>query len=103
MLLVEQNARSALSVADHGVVLALGRVVAADDARRARRRRPAPPRLPGVLTVERFIDLTLDGIANGAVYAAFALALVLIWRATRIVNFAQGAMAMVTTFIAWSA
>ena len=34
------------------------------------------------------------------VYAAFALALVLIWRSTRIVNFAQAPMAMVTTFIA---
>jgi len=48
----------------------------------------------------RFIDLTLNGISTGAVYAAVALALVLIWRATRIVNFAQGGMLMVTTFIA---
>ena len=44
----------------------------------------------------RFVVLTLNGIAGGAVYAAVALALVLIWRATRIVNFAQGAMLMVT-------
>jgi branched-chain amino acid transport system permease protein len=48
----------------------------------------------------RFIDLTLSGISSGAIYAAVALALVLIWRATRIVNFAQGAMLMITTFIA---
>jgi len=48
----------------------------------------------------KFIDLTLSGISDGAVYAAVALALVLIWRATRIVNFAQGAMLMITTFIA---
>ncbi len=48
----------------------------------------------------KFIDLTLDGISIGAIYAAVALALVLIWRATRIVNFAQGAMLMITTFIA---
>jgi branched-chain amino acid transport system permease protein len=48
----------------------------------------------------KFIDLTLNGISTGAVYAAVALALVLIWRATRIVNFAQGAMLMFTTFIA---
>ena len=34
VLLVEQNARAALSIADHGVVLNLGRVVAADDARK---------------------------------------------------------------------
>ena len=48
----------------------------------------------------KFIDLTLNGVSTGAVYAAVALALVLIWRATRIVNFAQGAMLMLTTFIA---
>jgi branched-chain amino acid transport system permease protein len=48
----------------------------------------------------KFINLTLSGISDGAVYAAVALALVLIWRATRIVNFAQGAMLMITTFIA---
>ena len=48
----------------------------------------------------RFIDLTLNGISTGAIYAAVALALVLIWRATRIVNFAQGAMLMITTSIA---
>ncbi len=48
----------------------------------------------------KFIDLTLSGISTGAVYAAVALALVLIWRSTRIVNFAQGAMLMFTTFIA---
>jgi branched-chain amino acid transport system permease protein len=50
--------------------------------------------------VTKFIDLTLNGISSGAIYAAVALALVLIWRATRIVNFAQGAMLMITTFIA---
>jgi branched-chain amino acid transport system permease protein len=50
----------------------------------------------------RFIDLTLNGISTGAVYATVALALVLIWRATRIVNFAQGGMLMITTFIASS-
>ena len=47
----------------------------------------------------KFIDLTLSGVSSGAVYAAVALALVLIWRATRIVNFAQGAMLMITTYI----
>jgi branched-chain amino acid transport system permease protein len=50
--------------------------------------------------VTRFVDLTLNGISTGAIYAAAALALVIIWRSTRIVNFAQGAMLMVTTFIA---
>jgi branched-chain amino acid transport system permease protein len=51
--------------------------------------------------VQRFVDLTLNGLANGAIYAAVALSLVLIWRATRILNFAQAGMLMLTTFIAW--
>lgn len=50
----------------------------------------------------RFFDLTLNGLANGAIYAAVALSLVLIWRATRILNFAQAGMLMFTTFIAWT-
>jgi branched-chain amino acid transport system permease protein len=49
----------------------------------------------------RFLNLTLSGVSAGMIYAAVALALVLIWRATRIVNFAQGGMLMITTFIAW--
>lgn len=52
--------------------------------------------------MDRFIFLTVDGLARGAVFAAFALALVLIWRGTRIVNFAQGAMAAATTYLAYS-
>jgi branched-chain amino acid transport system permease protein len=47
-----------------------------------------------------FVTVTMDGLAQGASYAAFALALVLIWRATRVVNFAQGAMAAASAFIA---
>src|SRR5580698_6830106 len=49
-----------------------------------------------------FFDYTLDGIASGMIYATLALALVLIYRATKIINFAQGAAGMLTTFIAFS-
>ncbi|MGH9171571.1 MAG: branched-chain amino acid ABC transporter permease [Acidimicrobiales bacterium] len=48
----------------------------------------------------RFVDLTLNGISFGMIYAAVALGLVLIWRATRIINFAQGALATLTTYVA---
>lgn len=48
-----------------------------------------------------FLNLVINGIGNGAIYSAVALALVLIWRSTRIVNFSQGGMLMFTTFIAW--
>jgi branched-chain amino acid transport system permease protein len=47
-----------------------------------------------------FFNYTLNGISSGMVYALLALALVLIYRATRIINFAQGAAGMMTTFIA---
>jgi branched-chain amino acid transport system permease protein len=50
--------------------------------------------------VQQLINTALGGLTLGMVYAAFALALVLIWRSTRVVNFAQAPMAMVTTFIA---
>ena len=52
--------------------------------------------------MSRFVFLTLDGLASGAVYAAFALSLVLIWRAARIVNFAQGAISVAAAYIAWT-
>ena len=52
--------------------------------------------------MERWLFLTVDGLAKGAVLAAFALALVIIWRGTRIVNFAQGAMAVATTYVAYT-
>jgi len=49
--------------------------------------------------VQQFVNLTLNGIVLGAVYGAFALTLVLIYRATRIINFGQGAMAMFSTYL----
>jgi branched-chain amino acid transport system permease protein len=50
--------------------------------------------------VQEFIEFTLLGVSTGLIYAAIALSLVLIWRGTRILNFAQGAMAMFTSYIA---
>ena len=50
--------------------------------------------------MNEFLQFTLGGISFGMVYAAIALSLVLIWRGTRILNYSQGAMAMLTTFIA---
>jgi branched-chain amino acid transport system permease protein len=50
--------------------------------------------------VVEFLQFTLSGIVFGMVYAAIALSLVLIWRGTRLLNFAQGGMAMFTTYVA---
>ena len=49
-----------------------------------------------------FFQQVVAGLGTGAVYAALALALVLIHRATGVINFAQGEMAMFTTYIAWT-
>ncbi len=48
-----------------------------------------------------FLQQVVSGLATGAIFASLALALVLIYRATHIINFAQGEMAMFTTYIAW--
>ena len=52
--------------------------------------------------MDRLLFLLATGIARGAIFALFALALVLIWRAARIVNFSQGAMAVVATYVAFA-
>jgi branched-chain amino acid transport system permease protein len=49
-----------------------------------------------------FIDYLLGGFSNGAIIALLALALVLVWRSTRMVNFAQVGQAMFTTYIAFT-
>ncbi|MCT9818915.1 branched-chain amino acid ABC transporter permease [Microbacterium sp. W1N] len=53
--------------------------------------------------MDRLLFLLATGLARGAVFALFALSLVLIWRAARIVNFAQGAMALAATYAAFAA
>jgi branched-chain amino acid transport system permease protein len=50
----------------------------------------------------QFFQNVVSGLADGAVYASLALALVLIYRATHLLNFAQGEMGMFSTYIAWA-
>ena len=52
--------------------------------------------------MEHFIQQVLAGLATGGIYASLALALVIIYQATELVNFAQGEMAMFSTYIAWT-
>jgi branched-chain amino acid transport system permease protein len=51
--------------------------------------------------MELFLQQVLAGVANGAIYASMALAIVMIYQAIDHLNFAQGEMAMFSTFIAW--
>ena len=52
--------------------------------------------------METFVHQVLAGLATGGIYASVALALVMIHQATHLLNFAQGEMAMFSTYIAWS-
>jgi branched-chain amino acid transport system permease protein len=51
--------------------------------------------------MEQFLEQFASGIANGAIYACVALALVMIYVSTDHLNFAQGEMAMFSTYISW--
>ena len=52
-------------------------------------------------TWPEFFQQITSGLASGAIFASLALALVLIYRSTGVINFAQGEMATFTTYIAW--
>ena len=51
--------------------------------------------------MELLLQQVMAGLANGAIYACMALAVVMIYQAIDHLNFAQGEMAMFSTFIAW--
>ncbi len=50
----------------------------------------------------QFAQQVVSGLASGSIYASLALAIVIIYRSTGVVNFAQGEMATFSTFIAWT-
>jgi branched-chain amino acid transport system permease protein len=52
--------------------------------------------------MQQLLHQVLSGLATGGIYASLALALVMIYQATHLVNFAQGEMAMFSTYIAWA-
>jgi branched-chain amino acid transport system permease protein len=55
-----------------------------------------------VFTWSGYAQQVVSGLAQGGIFGSLALALVLIYRATDVLNFAQGEMATFTTYIAWS-
>ena len=58
--------------------------------------------LAAASVVQGVVQQIVSGLATGGIYASLALALVLIYRAMEALNFAQGEMAMFSTFIAWT-
>ena len=55
------------------------------------------------MTAAALVHVVVSGLATGAIYALMALSLVIIYNATRTLNFAQGEMLMVSTFVGWAA
>lgn len=51
--------------------------------------------------MELFLARIFDGLSNGSTYALIAMALVMIFKATTLINFAQGEFAMFGGFIVW--
>src|SRR5512140_3289377 len=52
--------------------------------------------------MQALLHQLLSGLANGSIYASVALALVMIFKATHQVNFAQGELAMFSTYVAYA-
>ncbi len=52
--------------------------------------------------MEAFLHQVFSGLATGGIYASLALAMVMIYQSTNHINFAQGEMAMFSTYLAWS-
>ena len=101
VLVVEQNAAIALEVASHAYVLEVGKVAVSGTSEELARDESVRKSYLGLLMSE-FFQQVVAGLGSGAIYGALALALVLIHRATGVINFAQGEMAMFTTYIAWT-
>jgi branched-chain amino acid transport system permease protein len=51
----------------------------------------------------KFITAILTSLATGSIYALMSTALVLVWRSTRVINFAQAGQAVLTTYIGYEA
>jgi len=55
------------------------------------------------MTTATLVHVVVSGLATGSIYALMALSLVILYNATRTLNFAQGEMLMVSTFVGWAA
>lgn len=51
--------------------------------------------------MNQFITSVLTSLSTGAIYALMSIALVLVWRSTRVINFAQAGQAVLTTYIGY--
>ncbi|MEK7386289.1 MAG: branched-chain amino acid ABC transporter permease, partial [candidate division NC10 bacterium] len=54
------------------------------------------------VTTAALVHVVVSGLATGSIYALMAISLVIIYNATRTLNFAQGEMLMISTFVGWA-
>ena len=54
------------------------------------------------MTTVALVHVVVSGLATGSIYALMAISLVIIYNATRTLNFAQGEMLMISTFVGWT-
>ena len=101
LLIVEQNAGLSLALADRAYVLETGTIVATGTGARVARRRHDQRGVPGggeLMDFSLFVERFINGIADGSIYALLALALVVIFRSTGQLNFAQGEIGTMGAF-----
>ena len=93
MLLVEHDMAFVMGIADRVTVLDFGRRIADGTPAEVQQRPRGRARLPGRRRVSQFVSLLVGGLFLGAIYALVALGFVTIFRATGVINFAQGSRA----------
>ena len=110
VLVVEQDARIALSISSRAYVLEVGRVALTGSSAELRATSRSAGATSGTdgqplmvaAAFSDFMQQVVSGLASGGIYALLALALVIIHRSTGVINFAQGEMATLSTYIAWT-
>ena len=101
VLVVEQNAAIALAAAQRAYVLETGSIALSGTAAELKANDAVRTAYLGLL-MQHSSRRSSRGSRDGSIYGSLALALVLIYKATEVINFAQGEMAMFTTYIAWA-
>ena len=106
VLVVEQDARIALRASQRAYVLEVGRVALTGTSAELEGDESIRRSYLGLLMLAPpspdFMQQVVSGLASGGIYALLALALVIIHRSTGVINFAQGEMATLSTYIAWA-
>ena len=96
VLLVEHDMAFVMGIADHVTVLDFGRRIASG----APAGGPERPRgAEGLPRMNQFVTLFVGGLFLGAIYSLVALGFVVVFKATRVINFAQGSVLLLGAYV----